>query len=165
MRRVVLALIAAAACHAPIAAGQPGLSRDPLVVARLSSRDISFSTFSGFTDSVRLVVRDSATWRETWRTINQPFIPPPPVPPIDFTRDMIVVAALGARPSEGYEIVVENVREDSSGIEVALRVTEPARGCPVAAVMTQPVDLARVSASARRVRFRQRTVAVPCGGR
>jgi hypothetical protein len=165
MRRVVLALIATAACHAPIAAGQPGPARDPLVVTRLSSRDLSFSTFSGFTDSVRLVVRDSATWRDTWRTIHQPFIPPPPVPPIDFARDMVVVAALGARPSEGYEIVVENVREDSSGIEVALRVTEPARGCPVAAVMTQPVDLARISASARRVRFRQRTVAVPCGAR
>jgi len=163
MRRVVLALIATAACRAPIAAGQPGLARDPLVVTRLSSRDLSFSTFSGFTDSVRLVVRDSATWQDTWRTINQPFIPAPPVPPIDFMRDMVVVAALGARPSEGYEIVVENVREDSSGIEVALRVTEPARGCPVAAVMTQPVDLARISASARRVRFRQRTVAVPCG--
>ena len=78
---------------------------------------------------------------------------------------MVLVAALGARPSEGYEIVFENVREDTSGIEVDVRVTEPARGCPVAAAMTQPVDLARIAASGRAVRFRQRNVVVPCGVR
>jgi hypothetical protein len=129
----------------------------------MAAHNASFSVFSGFADSARFVVRDSGAWRETWQTIHRPFIPPPPVPPIDFSREMVVVAALGTRSSEGYEVVFENVREDTSGIEVDVRVNEPARGCPVAAVMTQPVDLARIPASARPVRFRQRNVVVPCG--
>jgi hypothetical protein len=165
MRRVALALLLACACRGTIASGQPALSRDPSAVARLSATDASFSVFSGFTDSARFVVRDSDAWRETWQTIHRPFIPPPPVPLVDFSREMVVVAALGTRPTEGYAIVFENVREDTSGIEVAVRVSEPARGCPVAAAMTQPVDLARIPASARPVRFRQRNVVVPCGVR
>ena len=165
MRRCLLLLIAACACHGTLASGQPGLSRDAAPLARLASSNASFTVFSGFSDSARLVVRDSAAWDQTWRTIHRPFIPPPPAPPVDFSREMVLVAALGARPSEGYEIVFENVREDTAGIEVDVRVTEPARGCPVAAAVTQPVDLARITASARAVRFRQRNVVVPCGVR
>lgn len=165
MRRAVLTLLVASAVPGTIAWAQAGLSRDPTPLARLAAGNASFSVFSGFTDSARFVVRDSDAWRETWQTIHRPFIPPPAVPPIDFSREMVIVAALGTRSSEGYEVVFENIREDTAGIEVAVRVTEPARGCPVAAVMTQPVDLARIPASARPVRFRQRSVVVPCGVR
>ena len=164
MRRLLL-LVAACACHGTLASGQPGLARDASPITRLGSSNSSFTVFSGFSDSARIVVRDSTAWGETWRTIHRPFIPPPPIPSVDFSREMVLVAALGARPSEGYEIVFENVREDTSGIEVDVRVTEPARGCPVAAAMTQPVDLARIAASGRAVRFRQRNVVVPCGVR
>jgi hypothetical protein len=165
VRRGFLLLVAACACHGALASGQPGLSREGSSLTRLGSSNASFTVFSGFTDSARLVVRDSVAWTETWRTIHRPFIPPPPVPPIDFSREMVLIAALGARPSEGYEIVFESVREDTSGIEVDLRVSGPARGCPVAAAVTQPVDLARIAASARSVRFRQRNVVIPCGVR
>jgi hypothetical protein len=162
--RRVLLLLLACACHGTLAAGQPGLSRDPSLT-RLGDSNASFTVFSGFTDSARIVVRDTASWRQTWQTIHRPFIPSPPVPDVDFSRQMVLVAAMGERPSEGYEIVFEGVREDTAGIEVDVRVSEPARGCPVAAAMTQPVDLARIVASARAVRFRQRNVVVPCGVR
>ncbi len=165
MKRAVLTLVAACACRGTIASGQPGLAPDPSPLARLAANNASFSVFSGFTDSARFVVRDSGAWREAWRTIHRPFIPPPPVPAIDFSREMVIVAALGTRSSEGYEVVFENVREDTAGIEIAVRVNEPARGCPVSAVLTQPIDLARIPASARPVRFRQRNVVVPCGVR
>ena len=102
-------------------------------------------------------------WRQLWERINQPFFPRPALPSIDFRREMIVVAALGKRPSAGYDVVIEGVEQDSIGIEVALRRAAPAPGCPVSAVMTQPLDLARIPASDQPVRFRERTVVVPCG--
>jgi hypothetical protein len=168
MKGRFLLLVAVCACHGALASGQPGLSREAsqlTQLTRLAASNASFSVFSGFTDSARIVVRDSATWDETWRTLHRPFIPPPPVPPVNFSREMVIVAALGARPTEGYEIVFESAREDTSGIEVDVRVSEPARGCPVAAAVTQPVDLARIAATGRAIRFRQRNVVVPCGVR
>jgi hypothetical protein len=134
-----------------------------VMVTRLREGPVAFSTYTGVRDSLRAVVRDSGLWRELWARINQPFLPAPPLPSIDFRREMIVVAALGARPTAGYDVVIEGVAQDSTGIEVALRRQAPAPGCPVAAAMTQPLDLARIPASDHPVRFRERTVVIPCG--
>lgn len=151
------------ACTSGLAGGQ--LSRVTMPVTRLAGDSTSFSTYTGVGDSLRTVVRDSMLWRELWERINQPFFPRPALPPIDFQREMVVVAGLGARPSAGYDVVIEAAEQDSSGIEVALRRASPAPGCPVAAVVTQPVDIARIPASHRPVRFRERDVVVPCGER
>lgn len=164
MRAALFGAVLAMACRSAFAAGQPGTG-DVVPLSRLSNRPYSFTTFSGVSDSTRFVVRDSVQWTRTWTTIHRPFIPAPAAPRIDFQREMVVVAALGNRPSEGYDVLVERAVEDSTGIEVEVRVTSPASGCPVGAAMTQPVDLARIPVSERPVRFRQRNVVVPCGAR
>lgn len=159
------ALVALSACGTAFAAGQPSAPRETVPVIRLSDRASAFTDYSGLVDSASFTVRDSEQWIRAWTAIHRPFIPPPPAPAVDFAREMVVVAALGNRPTEGYDIVVENAAEDSTGIEVGLRVSSPAPGCPVSAAMTQPVDLARIPASRRAVRFRRRNVVVPCGVR
>jgi PrcB C-terminal len=164
MRRLLIAGLAVLSAGSGAALGaQPSPEHGPVPVTRLRDGDIAFSTYTGVVDSVRAVVRDSANWRALWARINRPFIPAPDLPPIDFSREMIVVAGLGTRPSGGYDIVIESAEQDSAGIEVALRRTGPAPGCPVPAVMTQPLDVARIPASEQRVRFRERSVVVPCG--
>lgn len=137
----------------------------PVPLERFRDGATAFSSYSGITDSASIVLRDSASWRQVWQRINRPFIPQPPLPSVDFGHDMVVVAALGNRPSAGYDVVIERADVDESGVEVAVRRTMPAAGCPVAAAETQPVDLARIPATDRPVRFRERSVTMPCGGR
>jgi hypothetical protein len=117
------------------------------------------------TDSARLVIRDAARWREYWSQIHSPFIPQPRMPEIDFRREMIVLAALGQRPSMGYDILIRSASRDSAGIEVKLRRINPGAGCAVGAAMGGPVDLARIPASNLRVRFTELITAPSCGGR
>lgn len=161
--RQLVGVSVAIACCAELAMAQFDTAGDSLPVTRLRSNATAFTTYSGLNDSVRAVVRDSAAWVDLWRVINRPFYPPPPLPPVDFGRDMIVIAALGARPTAGYDIVIEGARQDSAAVEIALRTLSPAPGCPVSAAMTQPVDLATIPASPRAVRFREKSVIVPCG--
>jgi hypothetical protein len=153
----------ALACGADLALAQLDTAGDSLPVTRLRTSATAYTTYSGLNDSVRAVVRDSTAWLELWRAINRPFYPPPPLPPVDFEHDMIVIAALGARPTAGYDIVIEGARRDSAAVEIALRKLSPAPGCPVSAAMTQPVDLATIPASQRAVRFREKSIVVPCG--
>lgn len=157
-----------AACGiGPVRSQPPVAERDRVAMPVVRMRDGSagFSTYTGVGDSLRVVIRDSLQWRQLWERINRPFFPQPALPPIDFGREMIVVAGLGTRPSSGYDVVIESAARDAVGIEVALRRAAPAPGCPVAAAMTQPLDLARIPASADSVRFREHTVVVPCGTR
>jgi hypothetical protein len=92
-------------------------------------------------------------------------VPAPALPPIDFGREMIVVAALGSRPNGGYDVVIEGAEQDSAGIEISVRVASPAAGCPVATAITQPIDLARVPLTDQPIRFRERDVVVSCAPR
>lgn len=158
----VLLFAAVGACHSAFAAGQPAARKEPVPLLRFREGQSAFSTYSGLIDSLRVVVRDSSAWRQLWQQINRPFIPAPALPSIDFQREMVVVAALGSRPSAGFDVVIESAAEDSAGIEVDVRRSSPGVGCPVAAVVTQPVDLAKLPASARSLRFRERSLVVPC---
>lgn len=160
---LALALGATIASGADMAIAQYDAPREVVPVTRLGRGPTAYSTYSGLTDSVRAVVRDSAEWSAMWRGITRPFYPPPPLPQVDFERDMVVVTALGARPTGGYDIVIEGARQDTSSIEIALWTSSPAPGCPVSAAMTHPVDVATIPASPRAVRFRERSIIVPCG--
>lgn len=161
--RLALVAVVTMACFADLAIAQYGSPREVLPVTRLRQGPTAYSTYSGLNDPVRTVVRDSAEWDALWQAITRPFYPAPPLPQVDFDRDMVVVAALGARPSSGYDIVIEAARQDTSSIEIALRTSSPAAGCPVSAAITQPVDLATIPASPRPVRFRETSTIVPCG--
>src|SRR5262249_1571822 len=144
---------------------QHELRAAPVSVSRLRDGSTAFSSYAGIRDPIRAVIRDSTAWRHLWERINRPFVPPPAMPVIDFDREMIVVAALGTRPNGGYDVVIESAEQDSVGIQISVRVATPASGCPVSAVATQPIDLARVAASDLPVRFRERDVVVACSPR
>jgi protease stability complex PrcB-like protein len=160
--RDVLLLGAALACRAGCAAAQHDSARGNIPFTRLRDGPSAYTSYSGLADSALLVVRDSSAWQQLWQRVNRPFIPAPPAPAVDFQQEMIVVAALGTRPSAGHDVVIEGAEQDSAGIEIVVRRSEPAPGCPVAAAVTQPVDFARVRADRRAVRFRERQVVVPC---
>jgi len=156
--RTAVLLGAALVCRVDNAAAQTG----SVALTRLREAPSAFTSYSGLADSALLVVRDSSAWRELWQRVNRPFIPPPPPPAVDYQQEMIVVAAMGTRPTAGHDILIEGAEQDSAGIEIVVRRSEPAPGCPVAAAVTQPVDLARMPADRRAVRFRERQVVVPC---
>jgi hypothetical protein len=162
LARSALLVGAAIACGAGDAAAQHDSSRGAVPFTRLRDAPSAFTSYSGLADSALVVVRDSSAWQDLWQRVNRPFIPAPPAPAVDFQQEMIVVAALGTRPTAGHDVVIEGAQQDSAGIEILVRRSEPAPGCPVAAAVTRPVDFARMRADRRAVRFRERQVVVPC---
>lgn len=163
-RRIVLASAVACTTACSSALG-PGAPREPLPITRFSPGSSSFSSFSGIRTPTNAVVRDSNTWRTTWQQINQPFFPQPPLPSVDFNREMVLLAAMGTEPSGGYEVFIQSATRDTAGIEVQLRRISPGAGCPVSAVLTQPLDLVRVPFSDQPVRFSERAETTSCNAR
>jgi hypothetical protein len=126
----------------------------------ISGQRTSFTT-SGVMDQLRLVVRDRDTWVQVWNRINsRP--DSPPLPEIDFTREMLVVAAMGWRPSSGYQIVIDTacLYEQYPRLEVVVRSIDNTR-CPglgVFTVVTAPVDVVRLPRTERPVILRETEV-------
>lgn len=172
----MLRLLSAAALVALLGAGCAGPTEiatlrsetgtpeeNALPVVRLRAEPYSFAYYSGLTDSVRLTIRDVGEWQQVWTALGRGSSPESPLPEIDFTREMVTVAALGTRYSGGFSIYVDSAYLRSDHVEVVIRKVSPGRQCGVTGALTQPVDIARLPASTLPVRFRERSTVHDCG--
>lgn len=133
-------------------------------IVRLRSEPYSFSFYTGIQEPSRLVIRDLETWRSVWNRLYDGSTPVPALPDIDFSKEILVVAALGERGSSGYIIVFEGaVENDAGGADVIVRSLSPARNCATLTVLTQPVDIAKIPLKYSLVRFVERKGTAICG--
>jgi hypothetical protein len=113
---------------------------------------------SGFTEPVRLVVRDALQWSTVWAQINAGVSPLPARPDIDFSREMVIVAAMGIRNSGGFGILIDEATAiGADGVAVTVRSIAPGSRCFVTGVLTAPVDVARLPRRNGVVQFTERT--------
>ena len=66
------------------------------------------------------------------------------MPDVDFSTEMVVLAASGDKASSGYDIVFTAASEAEGIVTVDALATSPDANCVVLAVVTQPADLARM---------------------
>lgn len=156
--KVLICALLLTACSSPT---RPDESQS-LTLTRLRSGDLSFSYNSGITESQRLVVRDQATWQQVWNDVYKFTFPAPALPAVDFTREMIVVAALGQRPTGGYSIFIDGATETATGVTVNVRSVSPGSSCAVTLALTNPVDIARVSRREAAVSFAETAATQNC---
>ncbi len=132
------AAVALAAC----VAGTP--SRSGGTPAELSFETILDEATSGLHERRREVVRDEAGWARLWAQIHEGVTPPPAVPPVDFSRDMLIAVATGTRATGGFGIKIRSVARRGDRLEVVVLETCPAPGDRVSMGLTQPVQVVRV---------------------
>ena len=151
----------AAACAGSDISQPPG-PNVPMV--RLRAEPYAFTFYSGLDRPERLVVRDPDTWQTVWSQIHSRQSPLPPLPAVDFSREMIVVAARGARGSGGYNILLAGASEAAAnGTLVTVISRSPGRTCVVTGALTQPVDIARLPLRSGPVTFVEQTHVTSCG--
>ncbi|HET9423950.1 MAG TPA: protease complex subunit PrcB family protein [Gemmatimonadaceae bacterium] len=152
----------------PVAAQQPREAattvreKPPAGLIRFRESGEGFAQFSGIPDSLRIVIRDAESWREYWTAIHRPFVPAPALPEVDFTREMVVLAAMGSRPSGGYAVRIDHAMADSARVILRIRSMIPGSGCAVPAVLTQPLDMARIPATTRVIGFVEHVERIDC---
>jgi hypothetical protein len=100
---------------------------------------------SGIAEKRREVVRDQESWARLWSEINRGQDSAGPPPAVDFSRQMLIVAALGTRPTGGFAVKVRGVSTRGDRLEVVVLESCPAQGAMVTAALTQPVEVVRVA--------------------
>jgi protease stability complex PrcB-like protein len=109
--------------------------------AGLEVRRIGQWTRTGVGEARRLVIRDANAWANFWSELGVG-----DRPAVDFTRDMVVAVAAGQRPTGGYEIAVDRVRQADGELTVEVVETAPGPNCVTTASLTQPVDVVVIPA-------------------
>jgi hypothetical protein len=123
-------------------------------------------TYFRYTSAIReprtLVVRSQAEWVGQWARITANRGPLPAAPAVDWSREMLLMAAMGSRPTGGYAITIDRVIETSRTLDVYIVRSSPGSRCGVTAALTSPVDIVRVARSNKDVRWYPRDVVNEC---
>lgn len=156
---VAFALLGCACVNPEVSTSPPAAD---IAIVRLRPEPYSFTFVSGFDKPARLVIRDAANWEAVWaETFKNGSAPP--IPAIEFSREMVVLVALGSHPSGGYGILIDGAAETGTNtVAVTVRSISPGPKCAVTQAFTQPVDIARLPRRDGVVRFVERSELTAC---
>jgi len=139
------------------------LPSDAVAVAFDRFETIGSALFGGPDEAMRSVVRDEQAWQAFWHELTNAVSPAPEPPTVDFTRDMVIVAGMGRRPTGGYLISVEGVYTSDGALYVDVLERSPGVGCMSTQAITSPVTAVRVPAHPGAVHFLKREESASCG--
>jgi hypothetical protein len=125
-----------------------------------------FNDRAGPSEPLLTVISTEDAWRSLWasfepRMAREPARRQPyPLPPIDFSRYSLVVAALG--PSGDDSVAIRTIRDLGSKITVSLVAVRPGRGCMVTTDVKYPIALALIARTDKPVSFGVVKAVVSC---
>ena len=117
----------------------------------------------GISQRARLVIRNRAEFNELWNKIMSNTSDKPPLPEVDFEREMLIVAAMGQQPSP-YEIIIDSVCEVDKQLEALVRSTRFLPCGAYAGTFPETVDMVRLPKTDLPVVFRETEVTADCNG-
>jgi hypothetical protein len=152
-------LIATAACaEDPVTPGVPPGS------VLLTAQEVFTlkNGWSGIETPTRTVISDDAAWAAAWAQIHAHATEVPPLPAIDFDNSVLVMAAMGTRPTGGYEVIIESVRAHNGGLLVSVLERSPGSSCGTYQALTAPIHVVQVPRSGTSGTFSVRQETYSC---
>ena len=133
---------------------------EPLFGVKMYGRRINFLS-GGISHRARLVIRDRDEFNEFWQELVRSASEKPALPEVNFSREMIIVAAMGRQQSSGYEVVIDSACEVDNRFEVFVRSTHFLK-CGLQLEGVEPVDIVRLPKTNLPVAFREIEVTSDC---
>jgi hypothetical protein len=109
----------------------------------------------GPSSAVEALINDSARLAARWPHSE-------PAPDVDFDSEMVVIVALGSRPTGGYYVKVTSVEASDGSILVRYEEGTPGPGCMVPQVITAPYQVVAVPKKEGTPRFQREVTTVSC---
>jgi len=132
----------------PQEVSEPGCAvcpRDkPVPISSAPFDTIDQGIHSGIKESRQLVVRDPAAWAALWAEHIAGRVSAPPLPVIDFAREMVIAFFLGEKPTSGYSVEIKEILEEGDKLIVKVEVAVPPPWAMPLQVLTQPFHIVKM---------------------
>jgi hypothetical protein len=130
---------------------------DPGITELLSA------SHSGLREPRRAVIAEESEWAALWQAVHADASPTPPRPDVNLAEHVVIVAALGERPTGGFAIRIDSVRSTNGRREVFVTTTKPAHTCMTTQMLTQPVHVVAAPIVGGPTRFIEAETTKSCG--
>jgi hypothetical protein len=81
---------------------------------------------------------------------------------VDLKKYIVLIVALGTRPSSGYSVMIQSARDDGAAIHVSVLEVRPGAQCPVMTELTFPATAVLIPRTDKPVRFEIRSADLDC---
>ena len=115
----------------------------------MTVRSIEKGSQSYVENATTITARTAEEWAAAWKR----HAPDRPLPPVDFSREMVLGVFTGTRTSAGYSVEIVSVDKQADGVVVRYRETRPGRGAVAAQIITSPYHFVAVPKEQGGVRF------------
>ena len=111
---------------------------------------LATETYGSAKEARREVVRDPVNWQRIWSEVQRTRML---APPLDFERQMVLLAALGERRTGGYAIEIVRAEVVEGTLVVHVKETQPAPGGLTTMALTSPLHAVAVPRNELPVRW------------
>ena len=108
---------------------------------------------SSFQEAQERYITSQDEWLQIWARRQANLDTKKPHPPVDFDRDVVIVATLGRKSTGGYTIEITRIVKSKDDIQVFVRRNSPPAGGKVITAESSPFVLARMKKPDRPVTF------------
>ena len=123
---------------------------------KISFQTVAKGVRSGIRGSYQTVARSRSEWEDLWRRHVSNQTNPPPLPAIDFAKDIVAAVFLGERPTGGYQIDIVSAEQSGGVLTVSFDEKGPRLGGIQTQAFTQPFHIIRIAITdAQKVVFRR----------
>ncbi len=106
--------------------------------------DQEYFEYSGYQDTVTLLVKDAETWQKVFDKIYERVEPKPPIKQIDFSKKNLVVFAFGEKSTGGYYYEIRTYKEEGDKLIFDIKSPEQDPYSPVTMALTYPLLIGEI---------------------
>jgi hypothetical protein len=118
---------------------------EPLLLDEFPQAGDNWPCFADFADaSLTMVIRNPCIWETVWEDHVSNIMPPPPVPPVDFSQYVVIAIVAGQRPNLCYAMVVIEIYATPYAQVVQLQERIPCPGETCWQVVANPYHFVKV---------------------
>jgi PrcB C-terminal len=109
--------------------------------------EVPLPYYGGLAQPEYRVLKSRGEWEELWRELQrqtsreQGQTSPKPLPDIDFQQNVLIIAAMGTRPTGGYSLEISSVVETPQRIVVTVAEQSPGAKCITTQAVTHPIAI------------------------
>lgn len=124
-----------------------------VTVAKVAFQTLDARSYSSISTAQNLLIKDEASWAKLWTEHVSNMMPAPPMPSVDFSKNMVLALFMGQKPNGCYGMNVVNVWRADGKLSVAIHRSVPVEASICTMALTSPAELIQLARTDEPVEF------------
>lgn len=112
--------------------------------SRIQFQTVSRGAYSAVQEADAAIIRTPEEFARVWAALHRGSRPEPPLPEVDFKREMVAAVFQGQQPTGGYAVAVERIEQLEDRVVIHVTAIQPRPEDFVTMALTSPYHLVRL---------------------